>query len=65
MSDTVDPATLVTAQLAAAGISPSAEEVATMIAATPGRLAAIEALYAVPGVRYEEPGLVFSALTPA
>lgn len=65
MSDTVDPAALVAAQLAAAGIVPSAEEVAVMVAATPARLAAIDSLYAVPGVRYEEPGLVFSALTPA
>lgn len=65
MSDTVDPAALVAAQLAAAGITPTTEEIATMVAATPGRLEEIEALYAVPGVRYEEPGLVFSAATPA
>ncbi|TKV61966.1 hypothetical protein FDO65_10700 [Nakamurella flava] len=65
MSDNVDPAALVAAQLAAAGITPSAAEVATMVAATPARLAAIDALYAVPGARYEEPCLVFSAVTPA
>ena len=65
MSAPVDPQILIEAQLAAAGITPSAEEVATMVAATPARLAAIDALYAVPGVRYEEPGLVFSAVTPA
>jgi hypothetical protein len=32
-----------------------------MIAEFPGRAAAIEALYAVPEARYEEPGLVFRA----
>jgi hypothetical protein len=57
-----DPALLVPALLTAAGISPSAEEVAFMIAEFAARAAAIEALYAVPEARYEEPGLVFRAV---
>jgi hypothetical protein len=57
-----DPAVLVPALLQAAGLAPSEEEVAAMVAAFPGRAAAIESLYAVPETRYEEPGLVFRAL---
>ncbi|HTF49530.1 MAG TPA: hypothetical protein VK735_18970 [Pseudonocardia sp.] len=56
-----DPAVLVPALLRAAGISPSEEEVAAMIADFPGRAAAIETLYAIPEARYEEPDLVFRA----
>jgi hypothetical protein len=58
----VDPAVLVPELLRAAGISPSEEEIAMMVAQFPGRAAAIESLYAVPEARYEEPGLVFHAL---
>jgi hypothetical protein len=58
-----DPAVLVPALLAAADISPSPEEVAIMIAQFPGRAAAIESLYLVAEARYEEPDLVFDALS--
>lgn len=57
-----DPQTVVPALLAAAGLSPSAEEVATLVDGYPALLARIDALFAVPGVRYEEPALVYSAL---
>jgi hypothetical protein len=57
-----DPAVLVPALLQAAGLTPSQEEVATMIADFPGRATAIESLYAVREARYEEPDLVFRAL---
>ncbi|MCU1652664.1 MAG: hypothetical protein JWQ60_3813, partial [Pseudonocardia sp.] len=53
---------LVPALLQAAGLTPSQEEVATMVADFPGRAAAIESLYAVREARYEEPDLVFRAL---
>jgi hypothetical protein len=56
-----DPAVLVPALLQTAGISPSEEEVAVMIAEFPSRAAAIESLYAVAEARYEEPDLVFRA----
>lgn len=56
-----DATVLVPALLAAAGITPSKEEVAVLIAEYPGRAEAIERLYAVGQARYEEPGLVFRA----
>ncbi len=46
--------------LAAAGLSPSEEEIAQMVAAYPDHKAGIESLYAIPAVRYESPGLIFS-----
>lgn len=59
-----DPTTLVKQSLLAAGIDPTEEEVAVLVAATPGRQEAIEKLYAVPEARYEEPCLVFNASFP-
>lgn len=59
-----DPMTLVRQSLLAAGIAPSEEEVADLVAATPGRQEAIEKLYAVTEARYEEPCLVFGAAFP-
>lgn len=56
-----DPNVLVPALIAAAGLNPSPEEIAVMIAEFPRRAAAIESLYAVPEARYEEPALVFHA----
>jgi hypothetical protein len=56
-----DPAVIVPALLAAAGLTPSAEEVALMIADHPGRAVKLDALYAVPEARYEEPALVFGS----
>lgn len=57
-----DPTVVIPALLAAAGLSPSEEEVATMIAQYPGRAAEIDLLFGVADARYEEPGLVFSAI---
>jgi hypothetical protein len=56
-----DPAVVVPAMLAAAGITPRTEEVALMIAEFPARAESIERLYAVVAARYEEPCLVFRA----
>ncbi|HXV93807.1 MAG TPA: hypothetical protein VD813_10945 [Pseudonocardia sp.] len=56
-----DPAVIVPALLSAAGLTPSPEEVAFMIAEYPGRAVKIDALHAVPEARYEEPDLIFSA----
>lgn len=53
----IDPAQLVTAQLAAAGIEPDEDEVAALVAETPRRLFALERLYAVEEAREEEPFL--------
>lgn len=57
----LDPATLVAQQLALAGITPSAEEVADMAASTEARMAELEAVWAVAEARYEEPALIFDA----
>ncbi|MFN8075086.1 MAG: hypothetical protein U0Q15_06650 [Kineosporiaceae bacterium] len=48
--------------LAAAGLTVSAEERAAFIADYPAHRASLDALYAVPMVKEEEPQLVFSPL---
>jgi len=45
--------------LAIAGLSPSPEEVATLVDAYPTFKAGIESLYAIPEARYESPALIF------
>jgi hypothetical protein len=47
--------------LAIAGLSPSDDEVATLVAAYPAHKQGIESLYAIPEVRYGAPGLIFTA----
>lgn len=47
--------------VAAAGLSPSEEEMATLVAAYPAHKAGIESLYTIPEVRYAAPALIFSA----
>ncbi|MGW6621991.1 hypothetical protein ACWF99_12210 [Nocardia sp. NPDC055002] len=56
-----DYTVLVPALLQAAGITVTPDELAIMIAASPGRAAAIESLYRVPEARYEEPSVIFRA----
>jgi hypothetical protein len=51
---------LVRAFLLAAGLSVSDEEFTEMVADYPAHRAALDALYAVPMVKEEEPQLVFS-----
>lgn len=46
--------------LAAAGLAPSEEEVAALVAAYPRHKAGIESLYAVAETRYESPALIFN-----
>ncbi|MBN9110947.1 MAG: hypothetical protein J0I34_19465 [Pseudonocardia sp.] len=57
-----DPTVVVPALLSAAGLQPSTEEVAVMIAEYPARAEQIEALWAVEAARYEEPCVIFRAL---
>lgn len=59
-----DPALVVPQLLATAGIEPSAEEVAALVAGYPIMKAALAALHAVPEARYEPPAVIFSALLP-
>ncbi len=58
-----DPATAATVQtlLAAAGLAPTAEEVAVLVAQYPAHLAGVALLYSVPELRYESPALTFTA----
>jgi len=46
--------------LAAAGLTPSAEEIASLVDAYPRHKAGIESLYAIPETRYESPALIFN-----
>ncbi|MDT3441435.1 MULTISPECIES: hypothetical protein [unclassified Pseudofrankia] len=62
MSDlSTDDATVRTL-LAIAGLKPSEEEIASLVASYPAVRASIDALYEVADVRYEEPGLIFPAV---
>jgi len=54
-----DIATTVRAALAAAGLSPTEEELAGLVAGYPAFRARIDALYAIPETRYASPALVF------
>jgi hypothetical protein len=47
--------------LTIAGLGPSDDEVATLVAAYPMFKAGIDSLYAIPEVRYGAPGLIFTA----
>ena len=57
-----DPALIVPQLLAAAGISPSVEEVATLVESYPMLRASLDRIHGVEAARYEEPGVIFSAL---
>jgi hypothetical protein len=59
---TVDHATTVRALLTAAGVTPDEAEIEALIAERPSRVAAVEAMHAVPEARYEEPAVVYSAV---
>jgi hypothetical protein len=59
MSDKIDDRTLVLAALQQAGITPSPDEIDTMVTAYPTAREATAALYTVPGVRYEDPAITF------
>ncbi|MDA3624005.1 hypothetical protein [Saccharopolyspora oryzae] len=56
-----DPTVVVPALLAAAGLSPSPQEQAQIIAEYPGLQREIAALHAVSEARYEQPALVFQS----
>ena len=59
MSDDVE--LTVRTLMAVAGLSPSEEEIATLVAGYPLQKAGIESLYTIPEARYAAPALVFSA----
>ena len=47
--------------LTAAGLMPTAEEVAVLVAQYPSHRAGVELLYSLPELRYESPALTFTA----
>jgi hypothetical protein len=59
--DDTDIATTVDGLLAAAGIRPTPEERARLMATYPSHRQAIDSLYAIDEVRYEAPGTIFDA----
>jgi hypothetical protein len=56
-----DPETAVRALLAMAHLTPAEDEVAGLVAGFRAARAAVRLLYAVPGARYDEPAVLFSA----
>jgi hypothetical protein len=50
---------IVEALLTMNGLAPSPEEVEALVASYPTSRAAVDMLYAMPGVRYEEPAVTF------
>jgi hypothetical protein len=50
---------IVEALLTLHGITPSEDEVAKLVEAYPGTRAAVQLLYTMDGVRYEEPAVTF------
>ncbi len=61
MTDKISDETTVRALLQMAGVAPSEDEVAGLVAGFEGTRAMVSALYAMPGVRYEEPAVIFDA----
>jgi hypothetical protein len=59
--DHTDIATTVTSLLAAAGLTPSADELARLVVTYPALKHRVEELYAVEAARYESPGGIFDA----
>ena len=57
--DPVDDRTTVLALLAMHGLSPTQREVDALVAGYPASRAMVALLYAMPGVRYEEPATTF------
>ena len=58
----IDDADAVRALLAIAKLTPSPEEVDSLIAAYPLNRLEIDKMYEIPEARYEEPCVVFSAI---
>jgi hypothetical protein len=61
MPEKISDETTVRALLQMAGVTPSEQEVAALIEGYEGTRAMVSALYAMPGVRYEEPAVIFDA----
>lgn len=60
-ADALDDEAIVRATLALNGVTPPESEIAGLVAAHAGTRAMVALLYALPGVRYEEPAVIFRA----
>jgi hypothetical protein len=61
MTERIDDSTIVRSLLQMAGVSPTESELAEFTAGFVGARAMVDSLYAMPGVRYEEPAVTFAA----
>lgn len=61
MTEKIDDETTVRALLQMSGVAPTEEEIAGLVAGFAGTRAMVDALYSMPGVRYEEPAVIFDA----
>jgi hypothetical protein len=61
MAEKIDDETTVRALLQMTGMRPTPDEVTGLIAGFAGSRAMIQSLYDMPGVRYEEPAVIFDA----
>jgi hypothetical protein len=61
MTERITDETSVRALLQMAGVTPTEAEIEGLIASFAGTRAMVDALYAMPGVRYEEPAVIFDA----
>jgi hypothetical protein len=65
MSDKIDDRTSVLALLQMSGLTPTPDEIDTMVTAYPLARQAVASLYTVPGVRYETPAITFDPRLPS
>jgi hypothetical protein len=61
LSEKIEDGTIVRSLLQMAGVTPSEAEVADFVAGFAMTRAMVDSLYAMPGVRYEEPAVIFDA----
>ncbi len=59
-----DPDSIVRMLLDVAGLAPSEEEIAALVASYPEQRERVDALYAVEAARYESPALVYDPAAP-
>ncbi len=61
MAEKIADDTTVRALLQMAGVTPTEPEIETLVAGFAGTRAMVDSLYTMPGVRYEEPAVIFDA----
>jgi hypothetical protein len=61
MTDKISDETTVRALLQMSGVTPSEEEIASLVVAYAHTRVMVDSFYSMPGVRYEEPAVIFDA----